>query len=97
MGAALDALVNGRQVTGAPDGFTRIRIFAAGGENDEAGEILVFRAEAIGSPGTDGRGTGERGAGVDEELSRTVVKLVGVHGFDETNLIGDTGEMGQAV
>ncbi len=49
-GAALDALIDGGEVSGAPDGFSGVGVFAAGGEDDEAGEVLVFGAEAVGCP-----------------------------------------------
>src|SRR5437667_384872 len=47
-GAALHALVDGRQVAGTPQGLAAGRVGAAADEDDEAGQLLIFGAEAVG-------------------------------------------------
>ena len=50
LGAALHALVDGGQEAAAEGIAAAVGLDAAGDEDDEAGEILVFRAETVGHP-----------------------------------------------
>ena len=95
--AALHALIDAGQVAGAPDRFAGIGVLAAGGQHDEAGQVRILRAEAVGRPRTGRRRPGDRAAGVHEELRGAVVELVGPHRFDEADLVDDFLEMGQPV
>ena len=93
----MDALINGGEEAGAPEGFAGGGHFAAGDHDHVSGEILVGGAEPVGGPGADG-GSAELGsAGVEEELGGGVVELVGVHRLDEADVIDVPGEAGHAV
>ena len=62
---------------------------AAGGHDDEGGEVVGFRAESIERPGAEAGATGLGEAGVEKELGRSVVELVGGAGLDDAELVGD--------
>ena len=68
-----------------------------GAEDDEAGEILRLRAEAVGDPGAHGRATDLIVAGEEFELAGMVVELVGVHRADEAEVAGDGSGVGEQV
>ena len=97
LGPALDALIDGRQVARAPDGFAGVRVFAAGGQHDEAGQILVFRTQPVSGPSADRGGAKVLVAGVDQQLRRAMVELVGVHRLDKANVVHHRTEMRQPV
>ena len=97
LGAALDPLVDRRQVAGAPRRPPRAGEPAPGEQDHEPRQVLVLRAEAVGHPGAH-RGVAEiLAAGVQEELRRGVVELVGLHRAEEADLVEDPLEPGQAV
>ena len=97
LGSALHALIDGRQVARAPDGFAGVGIFSAGSEDDESGQILVFRAESVSRPRADGRRAEVLAAGVHEQLRGAVVELVSVHRLDEAHVIDHRGKVRQPV
>src|SRR5690606_19376896 len=66
-------------------------------QHDEAGKILVLAAEAVRYPGSDRGPARARRAGIDEELRRGVVELVGPHRADHAQLVGDPVEMRERV
>src|SRR6185437_851960 len=49
--SALYPLVDAGEEPAAPDAFARVGEFAAAGEDDEAGQILIFGAEPVRDPG----------------------------------------------
>ena len=53
--AALHALINAGQKSRAPQLFAAIRLVAARDQHDEAGKILILRAQSIDHPGTHRR------------------------------------------
>ena len=66
---------------------------AAGAHGDEAGEILVFGAEAVGDPRAEG-GAREAGvAAVHQHERRLVVGNVGVHRADHGDFVDARGDM----
>ena len=67
------------------------------GEDDEAGEVLGFRAEAVGDPGTHRGPTADRGAGVHEGVRRVVVDLLCDHGADDGDVVGHLGGVREEV
>ena len=75
-GAALDALVNAGQEACAEGVFAAVGLDAAGNEDDEAGEVFIFRTEAVGDPRTH-RGTSLAGR-TGEELTRAADLLIGI-------------------
>jgi len=56
-------------------------------EDYEGGEIIVHRAEAVGQPGAHGGLAVDHGAGADELVGGLVVDGVGVHRFDDAEVI----------
>ncbi len=76
-------------VLGFLDGVT------AGAHGDEAGEVLVFGAEAVGDPGSEA-GSGEAGfSAIHEEEGGFVVGDIGVHGADDGEVIGAFADVGE--
>ena len=94
---ALHTLVHAGDEAAAPAALAAAGLGAAGDEGDEAGQILIFRAEAIGGPGTHGGAALTRVAGEEEQLRRGVIELVRVHGADHADLVGDGVEVGAGV
>ena len=97
LAAALHALVHGGDEAGAPAALAAAGLDAVGDHRDEAREVLVLRAEAVGGPGT------ERGpalavmSGEEQQFGRRVVKLVGVHRLHERDIVGDFLEVRHGV
>ena len=86
--AKLDPGVGGWEEAGGPKrGATGEA--AAGGHDDKGGEVVGFRAESIERPGAEAGATGLGEAGVEKELGRSVIKLVGGAGLDDAELVGD--------
>ena len=77
--AALHALIDRRQKAASPHALAAAGIGAAAEQHDEAGQVLVLGAQAVGDPRAHRRAAGPRRAGVQEQLGRRVVELVGVH------------------
>ena len=97
LAAALHALVHGGDEAGAPAALAAAGLDAVGDHRDEAREVLVLRAEAVGGPGT------ERGpalavmSGEEQQFGRRVVELVGVHRLHERDIVGDFLEVRHGV
>ena len=66
-----------------------VGLHAAGDQHDEAGQVLVLGAQAVGDPGAHAGPAGPRRAGVEQQLGGGVVELVGVHRPDHAQLVGD--------
>ncbi len=94
---ALDALVHRRQIARAPHRFAGIGILPAAGQYDEAGQVLVVRSQPVGRPRPGARSARILRAGVHQQLRRTVVELVGVHGLDEAHLVHHRRQQRQPV
>ena len=60
----------------------------AGTHHDEAGQILVLGAEAVGQPRAHGRTAGELVAAVHHEQRRLVIGTLGEHGADDAEVVG---------
>ena len=97
LGAALHALVDGRQEAGAERILAAVGLRAAGDQHDEAGQVLVLGAQAVGDPRAHRRAARPRRAGEDQQLGRGVVELVGVHRVDEAQLVGHLGQVRHGV
>lgn len=70
--------------------------FAGGGhDGDEAGEVFVFGAQAVGDPAPHGGADEVGGAGVEEEGGGAVGHALGVHGVDEAEVVDVLGNMGK--
>ena len=93
IGAALHALVDARQKSAAPDAHAGVGRLAAAGEDDKAGQILVFRAQAVGGPGAQARAAEQLRAGVQQKLRRGVVELLGVHRLDDRDIVEHVRQM----
>ena len=89
LGAALDTLVDGGDEAGGKAILATIGLGAAGDQDNVAGQVLVFRTESVSCPGAEGGAAGLGETGVQEQLRRGVVELVGMHGLDEAEVIRD--------
>ena len=92
--AELDALVLGRQKTAPPRrGVERLRAASFREENDEGGEVLVLRAQAVGEPRADRRTSALLRARLHKHHRRLVVDGLGVGGADDAELVDDLGRV----
>ena len=94
---ALHALEDRGQKTAAPEAIAGAGMGAAGDQDDEAGQVLALRAEAIGHPRAHRRPAKLRRAGEQQQLRRGVVELVGEHRLDEAQVVGDAGKLRQGL
>ncbi len=86
------ALVDGGEVAravGAGPGF-----HCAIAHDDEGGQILIFAAEAIGGPGTEGGAARKLGAAGAEINGRGVIEGVAMAGTNDGDIVGVFGDMG---
>lgn len=91
-GVDVIALINAGEKTALPVLRFLDRV-AAGAHGYEAGEILVFGAEAVGDPRAEG-GAREAGvAAVHQHERRLMVGNVGVHGADHGDFVDARGDM----
>ena len=84
---ALHALVHAGQKAGAPEGLAAGRVRAAADQDDEAGQVLVLRAQAVGDPRAHRGPAVARRARVEEQLRRRMVELVGIHRLDDRDVV----------
>ena len=68
---------------------------AAGTEDDEAGQVLVFGAQAVGDPRAHRRPRGGDVAGMKQAAGGRVGGVEGVHRADDAEVVGERGEVGQ--
>src|SRR6187551_1611951 len=66
---------------------------AGAGEDDEAGEVFGFGAEAVPHPRAHAWAPGDQTAGVHEGVGGVVVDGFGLHGTDNADLLGDAGDV----
>ena len=88
------ALVGGGHESASPVGGACAGA-GAGVEHDEAGEVFGFGAESVGDPGTHAGSAGSWRTGVEEDLGGGVIELVGVYGFDDSEVVDDAAEIGE--
>ena len=98
-GLELDALEAAGEDAAAPlaggDGLGAV--FAGGGEDDEAGEVLGFGAEAVEEPGAHAGAALDDGAGVHEGVGGVMIDLLRLHGADDAEFVGLFGDVGEEV
>ena len=70
---------------------------ADAGEDDVAGQVFVHRPEAVEQPRPDARIVRADGAGVEEGVGGIVVDLIGDHGLDHADVIGEGLDVGEEV
>ena len=87
LGPALHALKHAGQESAAKGILAAIRLHTAGDERHEAGQVLVRAAEAVRHPRAHARPAFARAAGVEQQLRRRVVELVGGHRLDERDVV----------
>jgi hypothetical protein len=86
---ALHALIDRRQIAGAPEGLAAGRIGPAADQHDEPRQVLVLGPEAIRDPRAHRRAAIAGRAGVEKQLGWGVVELVGVHRLHDAQIVGD--------
>src|ERR1700681_881021 len=97
MRAALHSLVNAREEAGTPQLFAAVRRFTSRKQYDESRQILILCAKPVEYPGTDGRVSKSRVAGVYQQLRGRVIELVGMHRLDEAQIVNVLFQVRQAV
>ena len=94
VGRDVGRLIDRGQEAGAPerwaDGGGNLRA-----ENDEAGEIFVVGAEAVGEPGAHGGTAGDVGSGVHHDERGLVVGDFGVDGADDADVVDALADVGE--
>ena len=81
------ALMNRGEKSGA------IFAHAAGLDRDEAGQVLIFCAEAVADPRAHGRTHFGKGAGVELQRRSEVLRVVGIHAAQQADVVGHACEM----
>ena len=94
-GAELYALVDRGQEAAAPVGIAAARAFLARAEDDEAGQILRFAAQAVADPGPHARPAEDHRPGGHHDLAGSVVERVGGNALDDGQVVHNLGQMGQ--
>ena len=86
LGVDVRALIGARQKRDSPvlRGHDRI---AAGAHGDEAGQVLILRAQAVGDPGAKAGPRQPAVAAVHQHQRRLVVGHVGVHRADDAQVV----------
>ena len=95
--AALHALIDARQKAAAPQRLAAVGPLPRLDQHDEARQILVLAAQAVRQPRAHARPAELRRAGVEEELRRRVVELVGAHRLDDRDVVDDRRQVRQQV
>ena len=95
-GVDVGALVDARQERRLPVLRLLDRV-AAGAHGDEAGQVLVLAAQAVGHPRTHARPRQPGLAAVHQQQRRLVVGHVGVHRADDAQVVGALGDVREDV
>ena len=94
-----DALVIGGENAGAPeagvDGLARFATGPGRGHDKVVGEGAIHRFEGIREPRAEGGAARDLRSGLDRGHGGVVVDVLGVDRFDEAEVIGHFGEIGQ--
>lgn len=90
------ALIGGGEITGVEVVETSGRDEASV-ENDESGKVLVLGAESVSNPGSHAGASLQARAGVEEVVRRGVFGELGGHRLDESEIIGNPGDVGKKV
>ncbi len=94
---ALHALINAWQETGTPELLAAVGRLASREQDDESRQILVLGAKSINDPRTE-RGIAQASVTrVHQQLRRCVIELIGVHRFDEADVVDVIFKMRQAI
>ena len=88
------ALINRREERRAPTAGPAVSS-GQGRKNDEAGQILVFRAEAVGDPRAHRRASDAAIAGVHHEDRRAVIGDIGDHRANLAEFVDDAAHLGE--
>ncbi len=91
MAAKRNALVGAWQEAAAPVHRAAARTAWAALQDDEAGQVARFAADAVRHPRADARAPELAAAGVHEELRRCVVEEVGDAGPHDAELVDNAG------
>ena len=98
-GAEGNAGVLARQIAGRPQaGRNRLHLLGVGRighQHDEGRQIVIHRAQAVGSPCAQARTAGNLVAGLHVADGRLVVDGLGVHAADEANVVDVLGQIRQ--
>ena len=90
------ALVDTGEEAGLPV-FAVLDRITAGAHGDEAGEVLIFRAESVGDPGAEAGSALDGVTAVHEHEGWLVIRDVGLHGADDGEVVGAAGDVGENV
>ena len=73
----------------------RAAVVRRGVQRDEAGQVGVLTPQAVQRPGPDRRAHELEAAGVHLHERLRVIRQVGVHAVDETEVVGVPGQVGE--
>src|SRR5262249_17004048 len=88
-----DTLVDRRQVAAAPVRVAAAGTFSASAEDDEAGQVLRFAAQAVQRPSAEPWLTDLLRAGAPQNLAGRVIERIGHHRFHDGDIVNDFGQM----
>ena len=88
------ALVDAGQKAGLPV-LRFLNRIAAGAHGDEAGQILIFGAEAVSDPRAHAGADQPGFAAIHQQQRRLVVRHVGVHRADDADVVDAFGDVGK--
>ena len=94
--AKRDALLLGRQDPGSPHGGSATQVSAAS-HDYETREIIGLASDPIAQPGTHAGPTRNTATSGHEQLSGSMVEMIGVHRLDEGKVVGDLGQMRESI
>src|SRR5262249_27271473 len=90
--AELGALVDGGHEAGAPVAVAAGRLVGIVEQDDIAGQLLIFGAEAVEGPGTERRPTGEYAAGIHLANAADVVQAIGGAAAEDGEVVDTAGD-----
>ena len=69
--------------------------FARGHQHHEAGQVIGVRAQAVEHPGAHAGASRDDGAGIHQGVGGVVIDLLGPHGADDADVVGDAADVGE--
>lgn len=63
-----------------------------GGQHNESGQVIRFRAQAVPKPGAHARTAGDQSSGIHESMGRIVIDRFGFQRSNDTQIIRHIGE-----